>query len=84
MDGRRRTACLQTGLVIILKLIEACGLKGYRIGGACVSPKHANFIVNDQGAKASDVEALVAHIAKEVKNTHGVSLVREVHIVGEG
>lgn len=65
------------------RLIEACGLKGYRIGGACVSPKHANFIVNDEGATASDVEHLIEHVAKQVKAQHGVELVREVHIIGE-
>lgn len=65
------------------KLIEASGLKGYRIGGACVSDKHANFIVNDEHAKAADIEALIRHIAAEVLRLQGVELVREVHIVGE-
>ncbi|OGT29749.1 MAG: UDP-N-acetylenolpyruvoylglucosamine reductase [Gammaproteobacteria bacterium RIFCSPHIGHO2_12_FULL_35_23] len=65
------------------KLIEICGLKGYRIGGACVSPKHANFIVNDQGATAKEVEALIDHIAEQVYQRHGIKLVREVHVIGE-
>ncbi len=65
------------------RLIEACGLKGYRVGGACVSPKHANFIVNDEGASAHDVEQLIKYVAEQVKNKCGVELVREVHIVGE-
>ena len=65
------------------RLIEACGLKGYRIGGACVSPKHANFIVNDQNATAKDVETLIEYIANKVHEIHGIKLVREVHIIGE-
>lgn len=65
------------------KLIEASGLKGYRIGGACVSPKHANFIVNDQHGSAADVEHLIQYVAAVVKEKQGIDLVREVHIIGE-
>ncbi len=65
------------------RLIEATGLKGHCIGGACVSEKHANFIVNMGNAKAADIEALIEHVQKTVLETHGVELVREVHIVGE-
>ncbi|KPK38411.1 MAG: UDP-N-acetylenolpyruvoylglucosamine reductase [Gammaproteobacteria bacterium SG8_47] len=65
------------------RLIEACGLKGYGIGGARVSPKHANFIVNEGNATASDIEALIEHVAATVARIHGVKLVREVRIVGE-
>lgn len=65
------------------RLIETAGLKGRAIGGACVSEKHANFIVNKGTAKAADIEALIELVAGEVKKIHGVSLQREVHIIGE-
>lgn len=65
------------------RLIEACDLKGYRIGGATVSEKHANFIINTDHAKASDVEALIKFVQKTVKKKHAVSLQAEVKIVGE-
>jgi len=66
------------------RLIEFCGLKGYAIGGARVSEKHANFIVNPQGkAKASDIEALIAHVRETVRVRTGVELEQEVRIVGE-
>jgi UDP-N-acetylmuramate dehydrogenase len=65
------------------RLIEAAGLKGFCIGGACVSDKHANFIVNGGDASAADIEALIEHIGQTVLHAHGVELVREVHIVGE-
>jgi UDP-N-acetylmuramate dehydrogenase len=65
------------------RLIEACGLKGYSIGGAEVSPKHANFIINTGSATATDVEELIEHVRQTVLDTHGVELVHEVRIVGE-
>jgi UDP-N-acetylmuramate dehydrogenase len=65
------------------RLIEATGLKGYCIGGACVSEKHANFIVNTGKATAADIEQLIEAVANSVERSHGVRLVREVHIVGE-
>ncbi len=65
------------------RLIEACGLKGRCIGGACVSEKHANFIINTGTATAADIEALIGQVAAEVECRHGVQLVREVHIIGE-
>jgi len=65
------------------RLIEACGLKGKRIGGASVSMKHANFIINEGNATASDIEALIDWVADQVKSAHGVELVREVHIIGQ-
>lgn len=65
------------------RLIEACGLKGVCKGAACVSQKHANFIVNTGGAKAADVETLIDHVASTVAKQQGVQLKREVHIVGE-
>lgn len=65
------------------RLIEACSLKGECEGAACVSDKHANFIINTGGATARDVEALIERVAQTVKEKHGVVLQREVHIMGE-
>jgi len=65
------------------RLIEACGLKGSAIGGAVVSPKHANFIVNTGAATAADIEALIARVKQTVKEKHGVELVAEVRVIGE-
>ncbi len=65
------------------RLIEAAGLKGTRIGGARVSDKHANFIINDGEATAADIEALIAHVRGVVAEHHGVRLQHEVRIVGE-
>jgi UDP-N-acetylmuramate dehydrogenase len=65
------------------RLIEAAGLKGHRIGGAEVSPKHANFIINTGDATATDIEALIDHVRLTVKEHHGVELQHEVRIVGE-
>ncbi|KPJ91842.1 MAG: UDP-N-acetylenolpyruvoylglucosamine reductase [Gammaproteobacteria bacterium SG8_15] len=65
------------------RLIEASGLKGYCIGGASVSDKHANFIVNTGEATAADIENLIEHVAATVKQKHGVELEREVRIIGE-
>lgn len=65
------------------RLIEACGLKGYRIGGAEVSAKHANFIVNIGGANAADIEALIDHVQDTVETMQGIRLLTEVCVVGE-
>ena len=65
------------------RLIEAAGLKGYRIGGAEVSTKHANFIINADNATATDIEALIEYVRQTVIEKHGVELVHEVRIVGE-
>ncbi|GIK35093.1 MAG: UDP-N-acetylenolpyruvoylglucosamine reductase [Gammaproteobacteria bacterium] len=65
------------------RLIEAAGLKGARIGGAQVSEKHANFIINAGKASAADIEALIGHVQARVAAVHGVSLVPEVHVLGE-
>ncbi len=66
------------------RLIESAGLKGRRIGGAQVSEKHANFIVNPaRQASASDIEALIALVQDEVAQRHGTALQREVRIVGQ-
>lgn len=65
------------------RLIERCGLKGMCIGGACVSDKHANFIVNVGTATAADIEALINSVRDTVQRETGILLEQEVHIVGE-
>lgn len=65
------------------RLIESCGLKGWTIGGAQVSPRHANFIVNLGDASARDIERLIAHVQEQVEARCGVRLEREVRIVGK-
>lgn len=65
------------------QLIEECGLKGKRIGGAVVSEKHANFIINDGDACAADIESLILQVQKTVEDERGVLLQQEVRIVGE-
>lgn len=65
------------------RLIEAAGLKGVSIGGARVSPKHANFVENTGDATAADIRALIERIEREVETRFGVRLHREVHFVGD-
>jgi UDP-N-acetylmuramate dehydrogenase len=65
------------------RLIEACGLKGRRIGGAEVSTQHANWIVNRGGASAADVRALIRLCQAEVERQHGVVLRPEVQLLGD-
>jgi len=65
------------------KLIESAGLKGFRIGGAVVSTKHANFIINEGSATAADIEQMIAHVQATVRQQYGVALVPEVRVVGE-
>jgi UDP-N-acetylmuramate dehydrogenase len=65
------------------RLIEACGLKGYLIGGAQVSEKHANFIVNIGGATALDIELLIKHMHDTVLEQFGVALQQEVKVIGD-
>jgi D-alanine-D-alanine ligase len=65
------------------RLIEQTGLKGYVIGGACVSEKHANFIVNTGRATAADIENLIHYVQNKVKEQQGVELQTEVCMVGE-
>ncbi len=65
------------------RLIEKSGLKGFRIGDASVSDKHANFIINHGAARAADIEALIGHVQRTVAELHHVELKTEVRIVGE-
>ncbi len=65
------------------KLIEDCGLRGRRSGGAQVSEKHCGFIVNAKDATAKDVLDLIGIIKGKVKDTFGVELQTEVRIIGE-
>nr|WP_041420899.1 UDP-N-acetylmuramate dehydrogenase [Sideroxydans lithotrophicus] len=65
------------------KLIEDCGLKGRRMGGAQVSEKHANFIVNADGATATDIENLIDEVRAVVLQQTGIDLHPEVRIIGE-
>jgi len=65
------------------RLIEASGLKGYQIGGAQVSPKHANFIVNVGDSTALDIELLIRHMKDTVLEKQGVALQQEVRVIGE-
>ena len=65
------------------RLIEACGLKGLAFGGAEVSGKHANFIINNGSAKASDVRALIAAVHTKVKEKFGIELDLEIKLIGQ-
>jgi UDP-N-acetylmuramate dehydrogenase len=65
------------------RLIEACGLKGYAIGDAQVSPKHANFIINTGKSTSADMEALIFHVQATVHQKMGILLKPEVHFLGE-
>lgn len=66
------------------RLIESCGLKGKQLGGAVVSTKHANFIINQEGsATASDIESLIILVRDTVSQQTAIDLIREVHIIGE-
>ncbi len=65
------------------QLIDAAGLKGFRLGTACVSDKHANFIISNDDTAASDVEALIEHIRQTVAERFDIRLETEVRIVGE-
>jgi UDP-N-acetylmuramate dehydrogenase len=65
------------------RLIDVSGLKGLRIGKSIVSEKHANFIINEGGASAADIEALIETVRRRVKGEQGIDLVPEVRIVGD-
>ena len=64
------------------RMIEACGLKGHRVGGAVISPRHANFIENADGARAADAIALMAEARRRAHEQYGVALEHEVQFVG--
>ena len=64
------------------RMLEACGLKGHRIGGAQISPRHANFIENADGARAEDAIALMAEARRRAYEQYGVELVHEVEFLG--
>lgn len=66
------------------QLVDSCGLKGYKVGGACVSDVHANFIVNEGGARAADVIAVMGHVHDTVLDRYGIDLVPEVKCLGFG
>jgi UDP-N-acetylmuramate dehydrogenase len=65
------------------RMLEACGLKGHRIGGAQISPKHANFIENAGCARTEDALALIAEARRRAREQYGVELVHEVQLLGD-
>ena len=65
------------------RMLEACGLKGHRIGGAQISPKHANFIENADGATTADALALMVEARRRAQEQYGVDLQHEVELLGE-
>jgi UDP-N-acetylmuramate dehydrogenase len=65
------------------RMLEACGLKGHRIGGAQISPKHANFIENAGGARTADALALMGEARRRAREQFGVELVHEVELLGD-
>ncbi len=64
------------------RMLEACGLKGHRIGGAQISPRHANFIENAGGARSADAVALIVEARRRAQEQYGVELVHEVELLG--
>jgi UDP-N-acetylmuramate dehydrogenase len=65
------------------RMLEACGLKGHRIGGAQISPKHANFIENADGARSDDAVALMVEARRRAREQYGVELRHEVELLGD-
>jgi UDP-N-acetylmuramate dehydrogenase len=65
------------------RMLEACGLKGHRVGGAQISPKHANFIENADGARTADAIALMAEARRRANEQYGVELKHEVELLGD-
>jgi UDP-N-acetylmuramate dehydrogenase len=63
-------------------MLEGCSLKGYRVGQAAVSERHANFVVNEGGARATDVLAIINHMHNQVQERYGVDLTPEVKFLG--
>lgn len=69
--------------IITAKLIDECGLKGYKIGGAKISEKHAGFIINYDNATAKDVLDLIKYVKEKVYEKYGIKIEEEVKIIGE-
>ena len=65
------------------RMLEACGLKGHRIGGAQISPKHANFIENADGARSADAIALMVEARRRAREEYGIVLEHEVELLGD-
>jgi UDP-N-acetylmuramate dehydrogenase len=65
------------------RILELCGLKGYRIGGALISPRHANFIENGGGATSADCLALMTEARRRAREAYGIDLEHEVVLLGE-
>jgi UDP-N-acetylmuramate dehydrogenase len=65
------------------RMLEACGLKGHRVGGAQISPKHANFIENAGDARTADALALMGEARRRAREQFGVELVHEVELLGD-
>lgn len=68
---------------ITAKLIDDCGLKGYQIGGAQISEKHAGFIINKENATAKDIIDLIKYTKKKVFEEYGINIIEEIEIIGE-
>ena len=64
------------------RMLEACGLKGHRVGGAQISPKHANFIENANGARSADAIALMTEARRRARDQFGIELRHEVELLG--
>ncbi|MBR2968938.1 MAG: UDP-N-acetylmuramate dehydrogenase [Clostridia bacterium] len=82
-SGKSMGSVFKNGEIPAGKAVDAAGLKGFRVGGAYVSDKHANFILNDGTATASDVKDLIMIIKAVVKDKLGISLVEEIQYIGE-
>ncbi|MBQ7163727.1 MAG: UDP-N-acetylmuramate dehydrogenase [Clostridia bacterium] len=81
--GRSMGSVFRNGETPAGKAIEACGLKGARVGGAYVSEKHANFIINDGSASSADVYDLIKTIKAVVRERTGITLTEEIKYAGE-
>ena len=81
--GKSLGSIFKNGDIPSAKLIDDCGLKGLRVGGAFVSTTHANFIINDGTASATDVAELIKYIKTIVKARTGVTLKEEIVYLGD-
>ena len=71
----------ENGVISSWYLIESCNLKGFKIGGAKVSEKHANFIINDGKAKSKDIIKLIEYIKEKVYEKYKINLIEEQEII---